>query len=200
MRIVEDTPSRLALRDRTLLISLVCFGGAVALLVRFFIDRDNGLLVGAGLSLAFGLPFLRATDLVLDKDQRLCSLRRLDVLRVRRQTLAFEDISDIRVEVEPMGGDSQVISCRFGLVTSSSVIPLTVAYEPDLERYDRMRDTVLDTLFHAGARPAAVDPVLALVKQGQLVSAVALLRKRDGLDLLAAKTRVDEMRSALDGK
>ncbi len=200
MHIVEDSPSRLVLRDRTWLISLVCFGGAVALLVRYFLVWDTALLVGAGLSLAFGLPFLRATDLVLDRAQRLCALRRLDLLRVRRHELAFSDIKDIRIEVEPMGGDSHVISCRFSLVTASAVIPLTVAYEPDLERYNRMRDAVLDALFRIGHRPAAADPVLALVKQGQLVAAVALLRKRDGMDLLTAKMRVDEMRSAMDGK
>jgi hypothetical protein len=194
MRIAEDTPSRLVLRDRTFWISLICFGAAAALLVRFALAADKHLLVGAALFFLFGLPFLRATDLAFDKYQRLCSLRRLDVLRVRRQTLAFEDIRDIRVEVDPMAGDSHVISCRFALVTTSAVIPLTIAYEPDLERYNGMRETILDTLFTTSHRPAAVDPVQALVDQGQIVAAVALLRKRDGLDLVAAKTRVDAMR------
>jgi hypothetical protein len=194
MRIAEDTPSRLVLRDRTLWISLICFGGAAALLARFAVVGDKQLLIGAGLSLAFGLPFLRATDLVFDKAQRLCDLRRLDMLRVTRLSLAFSEIRDIKVEVESMAGDSHTISCRFSLVTGSDVIPLTVAYEPDLERYNRMRETILDTLFPAARRPAATDPVQDLVKRGQIVAAVALLRKRDGLDLITAKAQVDAMR------
>src|ERR1051325_4339389 len=101
MRIVEDTPSRLVFRDRTLFISLVFFSAAAALLVRFAVAWDKQLLIGAGLSLVFGLPFLRATDLTFDKMQRTCSLRRLDLLRVRRQSLPFSDISDLKVEGEP---------------------------------------------------------------------------------------------------
>jgi hypothetical protein len=199
MRIAEDTPSRLVLRDRTLWISLLCFGGAAALLARFAVVWDKQLLIGAGLSLAFGLPFLRATDLVFDKAQRLCDLRRLDMVRVTRLSLNFSEIRDIQVEVEPMAGGSDVISCRFSLVTGSDVIPLTVAYEPDLERYNRMREIILDTLFPAARRPAATDPVQDLVKRGQIVAAVALLRKRDGLDLTTAKARVDALRKDVAG-
>ena len=116
------------------------------------------------------------------------------MLRVTRHSLAFSDIRDIKVEVEPMAGDSHTISCRFSLVTGSDVIPLTVAYEPDLERYNRMRETILDTLFPVARRPAATDPVQDLVRRGQIVAAVALLRKRDGLDLITAKAQVDAMR------
>ena len=199
MRISEDTPERLVLRDRTLWISLVCLAGATALLVRFAMVEDKALLMGVAVSVLFSLPFLRASDLVLDKSQRICSLRRLDMWRVTRASLAFSDIRDIKVEVEPMGGNSQVISCRFSLVTASATIPLTVAYEPDLERYNRMRETILDSLFPAARRPAATDPVQDLVQRGQIVAAVALLRKRDRLDLVAAKDRVDAMRKALDG-
>lgn len=199
MRITEDTPSRLVLRDRTLWISLVLIAGAAALIARYFLVWDKHLLLSAAVSLAFGLPFLRTTDLVFDKMQRLCSLRRLDMLKVTRLVLPFREIQDIRVEVEPQAGSSHVIMCRFSLVTASVALPLTIAYEPDLERYNRMRESVLDTVFAGARRPADVDPVQDLVKQGRIVSAVALLRQRDGLDLVTARTRVDEMQKALGG-
>jgi hypothetical protein len=197
MRIVEDTPSQLVLRDRTLWISCVCLAGAAAMLVRFLTAGDEGLLIGAAVMSAFAIPFLRATDLVFDKGQRMCSLRRLDMGRIKRLSLPFSEIRDIRVEVEPMAGDSQVISCRFSLVTAAEVIPLTAAYEPDLERFNRMREIILAMLFSPAHRPEATDPVLDLVTRGQIVAAVALLRKRDGLDLTTAKARVDAMRKAL---
>ena len=197
MRISEDTPERLVLRDRTAWVSLVCLAGAAALLVRFAMVGEKGLLIGATVSALFSLPFLRATDLVFDKVQHICTMRRLDLWRMTRLNLAFRDIHDLRVEVEPMGGDSHVISCRFSLVTASAAVPLTISYEPDLERYDRMRDQILEVLFSPSRRPAATDPVEDLVKHGQVVSAVALLRKRDGMDLVSAKARVDEMRQTL---
>jgi hypothetical protein len=195
MRIVENTPERLVLRDRTLWISVICFAAAALLLVRFA-PADRGALVGAILFAAFGLGFLRSTDLVLDKSQAFCSLRRLDVLRVKHMRFTFEDIRDFRVEVEPMAGESHAISCRLALVTADGVTPLTAAYEPDLDRYNQMRDVLLDTVFPGKARPQAADPVKTLVQQGNLIAAVALLRKRDGLDLVTAKTRVDDMKAS----
>jgi hypothetical protein len=193
---VEDTSSRLVLRDRTLWISLVCFAAVAALLIRFAAVPDNKLLLSAALSFAFGLPFLRTTDLVFDKALRQCSLRRLDMFRVTRQSLSFRDIRDVQVEVEPQAGDSHVVSCRFSRVTASTVIPLAMAYEPDLERYNKMRETILDTLFAGAPRPQALDPVHALVRQGNIVSAVALLRKREGLDLVTARDRVAEIQNS----
>ena len=197
MRITEDTPSRLVLRDRTLWISLACFAGTAVLLVRLAGGWDKSLLIGAALFLAFGLPFLRTTDLVFDKMERVCSLRRLDMLKVTRLVLPFREIQDIRVEVEPQAGGSHVILCRFSLVTASAATPLTIAYEPDLERYNNMRESILDTVFAGANRPGAVDPVQDLVKQGRIVSAVALLRQRDGLDLVTARARIDDMQKTL---
>jgi hypothetical protein len=61
-----------------------------------------------------------------------------------------------------------------------------------------MRDTVLELVFRDGTRPAAVDPVRMLVKEGRIIDAVAILRMRDGLDLTTASARVDEPRNAPD--
>jgi len=73
MRISENTPSHLKLRDRTLWISAVCFAAAAILLVRFAFDRDQSeQLIPAGLSLMFGLAFLHATDVTFDKSARIC--------------------------------------------------------------------------------------------------------------------------------
>jgi len=195
MRIVENTPERLVLRDRTLWISAVCFGAAALLLIRFA-PADRGALIGAILFAVFGLAFLRSTDLVLDKYQALCSLRRLDVLRVKRLRFAFEDIRDVRVEVEPMAGEAHTVSCRLALVTADGVTPLTASYEPDLDRYNQMRDVLMETVFPGKVRPPAADPVNTLVQQGNLIAAVALLRTREGLDLATAKARVDEIKAS----
>jgi hypothetical protein len=199
MRISENTPSHLRLRDRTLWISIVCFAAAAIIMVRIAFDHDqSGKLIAAALSLMFGLAFLRATNVTFDKIERSCTLRRFDVLRVTRTRLAFADITDVRVEIGPSPGDSPAISCRLSLVTASAVVPLTAGYEPDQKRYDAMRDAVVDAVFGNGARPAAVDPIRMLIEEGRIIDAVAMLRMRDGLDLTTASARVDELRKAPD--
>src|SRR3982074_1947403 len=107
MRITESTPSHLRLRDRTPLISGVCFAAAVVLAARAALDRDQlGELIPAALSAMFGLAFLRATNVTFDKVvERICAIYRFDVLRVRRTRLAFADIVDARIEIGPSPGD-----------------------------------------------------------------------------------------------
>jgi hypothetical protein len=199
MRISQNTPSHLKLRDRTLWISVVCFAAAAILLVRFAFDRDQSdQLIPAALSVMFGLAFLRATDVTFDKIDRICSVRRFDVVRMMRMRLAFEEITDVRVEIAPMPDDAAVLSCRLSLVTASAIMPLTASYQPDQARFNAMRDMVLEAVFGNRPRPAALDPVRMLVKQGRIIDAVAILRVRDGLDLTTASARVDELRKAPD--
>jgi hypothetical protein len=199
MRITENTSSRLTLRDRTLWISAVCFAGASAILARvaFNYDQPDGL-IPAAVCVLFGLPFLRATDVTFDKIDRICAIRRFDVLQMKRTRLAFADITDVRVEIAPMPDDGASISCRLSVVTASAVVPLTASYAPDQPRYNAMRDTVLEAVFEDRPRPAALDPVRMLVKEGRIIDAVTILRVRDGLDLTSASARVDELRKAPD--
>jgi hypothetical protein len=201
MRIIENTPARLMLRDRTLRISVVCFAGAGFQVASFAAHGGEwSQLVLAALAVALGLPFLRATDVTFDKIRRTCTLRRFDIIRAMRKQLAFRDIRDIRVDVCPGNDsdDSDGISCRLSLVTASGVVPMTVCYEPDLSRHNAMRDMLLDTLFGDSPRPAPVDPILDLVAEGHIVDAIKVLRQRDGLSLTAARARIDEIRDTRD--
>lgn len=102
---------------------------------------------------------------------------------------------NVRVEFAPSPDSWDVISCRLSLVTASAIMPLTASYRPDQERYNAMRDTILETVFKDTPRPAAVDAVRMLVEKGRIIDAVAFLREHDGLDLTTAKKRVDELRN-----
>jgi hypothetical protein len=199
MRITENTPSHLRLRDRTLWISVVCFAAAGVLGVYAACDRGQWeQSIPAALFAMFGLAFLRATDVTFDKLERTCVISRLDVLRVTRMRLAFEEIVEVRVEIAPLQDDSTELSCRLSLVTASAIVPLTVSYGPDEPRCDAMRETVLETVFGNGKRPAALDPIRILVKDGRIIDAVAMLRRRDGLDLTTASSRINELRKTPD--
>jgi hypothetical protein len=62
MRIVENSPSCLRLRDRTLWISVVCFGAVVITLVGAILHPDRpGMLVSAAMFIIFALACARPT-------------------------------------------------------------------------------------------------------------------------------------------
>jgi hypothetical protein len=197
MRIVENSPERVVLRDRTLWFSWICLGAAAAVGGRFAVAHgDPRQLFAVAFVAAFGLFFLRATDVVLDKSRSTCAVRRRDIWRVTQFELGFRDILDVRVEPMPMQDDGG-FKCRLSLVTAQAVLPLSAGYEPDLQRYEEMRETLLDTMMQGRPRPPAEDPVEVLVKAGQRIAATSLLRQRDGLDLTTAHSRVKALREKL---
>jgi hypothetical protein len=194
MRITEDTPTRLDLRDRSWWISTLCFAAAAILLTGFLVARDQlGFLGLTGLFLVFELGSLHATDVSFDKVGRNCDIRRFDVMRLTRTRLTFADILDVKVEIGPLQADPGDISCRLSLVTASAVLPLSATYQPGLERYNDMRDRILDVLFAGASRPPGPDLVEALAREGRVIDAVAALRNRERLTLTAARARVVEL-------
>jgi hypothetical protein len=196
MRIAENSPSRLLLRDRTLWMSAICLGATLVLAGGAVFTNRPDLFYTAALFLVFALLSLHATDATFDKTRRVCDIRRLNVLRLTRMHLAFDDIVDARVELAPID-DPRTLCCRLSLVTISGSVPLSAAFEPDETRYGAMREAVLDTVMAAGPHPPAVDPVRILVEQGRITDAVAVLRRREGLSLSTALTRVNALRDQL---
>jgi hypothetical protein len=200
MRIIKaTTPSRLVLRDRTLWISGVCFAAALVIVYRILADHDPAALaISALLLVGFGLVFFGATDVVFDKTEQVCRLRRIGALGVVRAAYRFPEIRDVRVEIEPSLGHSNTTMCRLALVTAAGTTPLTRSYEPSLERYNAMRDAIVLALAADLPLSAEIDPVRDLVTQGRRIDAVALLRQRDKLGLTEAHERVARLERGAD--
>src|ERR1700736_4669366 len=160
MRIVENSVSRLALKDRTLWITAVCFiaAGIVGSQALAHHERITFYVLPLVAS-AFGLAFLQMTDVVFDKARRVVALRRLTVVRVTRAKLRFEDIVDVTVQISPQAGNWDSIHCRLAFRTQDAVIPMTASYEPDLERHNAMRDAILCALGRAPETTVGPDPV-----------------------------------------
>jgi hypothetical protein len=59
---------------------------------------------------------------------------------------------------------------------------------------------VIEAVFRDRPRPAQVDPVRMLVREGRIMDTVAMLRIRDGIDLTTASARIDELRNAPDSR
>jgi len=198
MRIVENSSERVVLRDRTLWVSWVCLGAAAAVCLLVALKHgDPRALYAAGFVAVFGLFFLRATDAVFDKARKTCFVRRRDIWRVTEVELAFRDIVDVRVEPMHVQDDEGGFKVRLSLVTAGQAVPLSAAYGPGLERYEAMRETLLDTVMQGRPRPPPEDPVEVLVKAGYGVAAAGLLRQREGVDLATAHSRVKAMRENL---
>jgi hypothetical protein len=198
MRIVEDTPSCLVLRARSLWVSYVCFGGTLVLAAAsIFTDRGLGPLFPAALLALFGFAFLRATDVVLDKERRRCTIRRRDMLRVTRREVGFDEITDVLVDTMMDTDVPGQFTCRLSLSTKGGPIPFSAVYQPDLNRYEGMRDTLVKAIFAGGAAPPAADPVRSLLSAGRMIDAIGLLRTRDGLGLTEARAKAEAMRNEI---
>jgi hypothetical protein len=195
MRITENTPARLILRDRTYWFSIVCFATTAILATVAVSHERTDQLLGTGFFLLCGFLTLRAGTIVFDKSARRCEIRRLDIVSFKRIQLAFDVIVDIRVEPSPGGDDPGTIGCRLSVVTATATLPLSAVYTPGLEHYNRMRDAILDMLYAGTPRPPASDPAALLAVQGNVIAAASvLLRSRDGMDLRGAIARAKELR------
>lgn len=194
MRIVENTPSVLRLKDGKLWMNAVCFGAAAIVTIASLNKLgDLRQLFPAAFVAILGLIFLRSSDVTFDKRSRTCRLRRLDVIRVTLRELRFEDISEIRIDVSPRSRRGSIV-CRLVLVAGADAIPLSAVYEPGLARYGAMRDALVEAIAASGHRP--IDPVYTLAKAGRIIEAVNVLRQRDGLDLTSARARAEEIRAS----
>ena len=195
MRIVEDSPQRLVLRDQSIWITAACAASSAFLLYELYINQRLGTQAAIVLLFAFfGFAFLRVSNIEFDKVSQVCILSKLSVFKRTRLTIRFADIADVKIDIEPLNTDSQRENCRFSLATASSVIPLSDIYQPDIKRYNEIRNTILEALGKQEALASQPDPVQSLIQQGRIIDAVALLRQRENLDLEAARKRVDEIR------
>ncbi len=103
MRIVEDSPRRLRLRNRSWLVPGICF--AVALFVAGMVAggrAPRSMLTPGGVFAAIGLLFVRGADVPFDRSARTVTLRRFSVFGMRTVRLAFSDIRDVRVDTDAL--------------------------------------------------------------------------------------------------
>jgi hypothetical protein len=191
MRIVEESATRLVLKDRTAWITAVCFLAAVIITWQAVQHREP--IIVAAILVAFGVAFLHMTDVVFDKTRRVANLRRLDVIRLTRSSFAFDDIVDVTVQMDPQPDNLNSISCRLAFRTRDATSPLTASYAPDLDPYNAMRDAILGALGRVPDTTVKADPVRELAEAGGIIDAVALLRQRENLDLATARERVAQL-------
>ena len=197
MRIVEDSQTRLVLRDRTSWVSIVCGAAAVVISVFALSYPEPKGLISAALCLLFAIVFFRNSDVAFDKAARSCTVKRRDMWRLARSVIPFEAIKGIEVQTMIPGDSPTMTSCRLSLSTNNGEVPLSATYEPDLHRFEAMRRAIVDVVFTDRPAPCPSDPVRALVESGRIVEAIALLRQREPIGLREAKDRIQMIQSEI---
>ncbi len=199
MRIVEDSPTHFRMRGGSLWIAAICIAAALVAVGHVVLAHAPPKeLIAAAFSAAFGLAFLRASDVICDRLGKTCQVSRFNLFGLHRRQLAFRDISNVIVETlrDPDGGDAMM--CRLSLMTTTGAIPLTASYQSGLGRHEAMREALVNVIFAGRSRPAAPDPLDALIHAGRRIDAIAYLRSRDKLSLTEAHDRVEAMRGEID--
>ena len=193
MRIVENSPNRVVLRDRTAWISFVC-GGAAVIIAAIAISRgEPKALISAALFAMFAIAFLRTSDVIFDKVARSYTLRRRDMWRVTRKVIPFASIKDVLIDTMVSDAPGATFY-RLSLSTSEGDVPFSVSYEADADRFEQMRSVLVNAIFGQASAPPLQDPVRALVAAGRSIDAISLLRQREGIGLTEAKARIDDIR------
>jgi len=155
-------------------------------------DRLVALLASAGICLAIGIVFLERTWFEFAGATRLITWRRRWALRERSGTLPFAAVQSVLVET-PLGDDGTP-SRRISLRTKDGAgIPITVGYRPDPDRAVLQLANRIRTLLGHGADETGAADVRALVGAGRTIDAIRVLRQEEGLSLVEAKERVDEL-------
>jgi len=167
MYVVANSPECLRLRESSRLVSTVLAGAAVALGI-FAVSRhfDRTLLINTGIAAVAAVFFRRESRVTLDKPARRCGIWRRDMWRTSYRAIAFDDITDVRVEIERPDTGRQTHS-RLAVVTRDGAVPLTAGFGPGLDDQIRIREAMVDMIFAGRGRPAVIDPVQLLLDAGQ---------------------------------
>jgi hypothetical protein len=153
-------------------------------------DRLAGLLGAAGTCLLVAIVFLERAWFQFAPATRIVTWRRRWALRQRSGSIPFGSVQSVLVE-RPIGDDGTPSRRIVLKAIAGEDIPMTVGYRPDAD----------GAVLHIASRIRALlghgtthlDNVRALVAAGKIIDAIRILREEEGLSLLDAKRRIEEL-------
>jgi len=155
-------------------------------------DRLAGLLGAAGTCLLVAIVFLERAWFQFALATRIVTWRRRWALRQRSGSIPFGAVQSVLVE-RPIGDDGTP-SRRIVLKTiAGEDIPMTVGYRPDADGAVVHIASRIRVILGHDSRATHVDNVLALMAAGKTIDAIRILREEEGLSLLDAKRRIEEL-------
>ena len=204
MKIARHTETELVLEDS--LIWLAIFFALASLpplydAIRLGVTKN---FIIAGLVLLFALICIRKSSCTFDRLRRTVFLHTRTAIKVSRRSVPFDEIQDVVLDADTLG--RQRAQYRLAIVTPSGSVPLAGSYGSGSQRYEAMRQAVLEFLTR-GSQPSEQSArtsapsgsseldrsILDLLRQGRKIEAISLFRTTHNVSLTEAKQRVDEL-------
>jgi len=209
MHIQRQTSMELVLQDGSMWMAFLFVPAGIAIAVSSIEKHKPFELLVTALFLLLAAAFTRHTTFTLDGMQRVARWRRRTFLKVETGSIPFDTIKDIVIDAQT-GGRNNTMSYRLSINTASGSVPMANIFQGGaLEHYQKLRQQVLEFVGLAapaadandlvssgstGAIPADLESSLrTLISKGRIIDAVSLLRMRQNLSLVEAKTRVDAL-------
>ena len=167
MRIIEDSPARLRLRETTGYLPVILGVAAIVIAIFVVVRRENPKqLINSVLFGASAVFFRREARITLDKSARRCGIWRQDMWRRSYRTVPFDDIQDVQVEIETPDTDA-LIHSRLSLLAGAGSVPLTAGFSATLDWQISLREKMVDVIFLGRPRPAQLDRTQLLLNSGR---------------------------------
>lgn len=157
-------------------------------------DRMLGLFGAAGTCLLVAIVFLERSWFQFSPATRIVVWRRRWALRERSGRTPFNAIQSVLVE-RPMGDDGTP-SRRIVLKTLDGDIPITVGYRSDADGAVLHIATRIRAILGHDTGASHLVNVQALIAAGKTIEAIRVLREEEGVSLVDAKRRVEELRQS----
>jgi hypothetical protein len=155
-------------------------------------ERLVALFGAAATCVLVAIAFLERAWFQFAPNTRTVTWRRRWAMRQRSGSMPFGSIQSVLVE-RPIG-DEGTPSRRITLRTiDGREIPITVGYRPDADGTTvRIASRIRAVLGHE-ADATHMSNVRALIAAGRTIDAIRVVREEEGLSLLDAKRRVEEI-------
>lgn len=199
MRIVRQSPTELVVRDNTEWLAWLFAAAAVASAYATLIHHKYVGFAAVGLALLFAAILVRRTEFVFDGLARQVHWTGRNLFKVKAGTISFDAIEEIVTEAQM--GDKGVASYRLTLQTTDGPVPMAYVYTNSRDGYAQLRRTILMFIRPGAEHQAAIQDadaslqasVVALLRQGRKLDAVALVRSMRNCGLTEAKKQVDSL-------
>lgn len=198
MRMTQQTPTELVIKDSGLWMTYL-FVGIAAVLVVALKDGSAGRYLAAALFVLFGLIAARTTTFTFDALRRVVRWSGFKPFKSVSGEIPFDAIRDVTVEASSSGNSGSTY--RLALLTTEGTVPMAYTYTGSRDGYASLRQQIL-TFVKPGlpTTPAApvegipadlASSIESLLMQGRKIDAVALLRERTRIGLTEAVKRID---------
>lgn len=206
MRVVHHSPTELVVKNSSLWMSIVCGGGAFALILFGITKAQPNLFLVAAFFLLFATITARGTTFTFDGIERVARWSGYKPFKSESGSIRFDQISDITVEAMSM--DKSGMTYRLTLQTANGPVPMANAYTGSEDGYASLRRQIL-AFVKPGLRPEPLEShvdgvpadlassIRSLLQQRRTIDAVALLRAREKISLTEARKRVEALQTTV---